>query len=350
MDTAARAAILILTAAGLAACGGEPAAAPLTGVYGGRFTDIVTPHGRERLQREAPRVTAMASHFPAGMRLHLRIRPAQAGEGTRMVSLLGLGPMNLAQKIEVSSESTGLRLAGGPAGLDGALARLEGRMLLIYGPGSKDRPLYRLPRLEGVRLGQVRGVMESALDRRAPGRGEPGPASRHHPAPAAGTEVSRRAGPAENVLPVAVGTPQEAHGVRLTVMQATITPVEVIKGRGGRSLSRDPLLRIRFRVQNISRDRTLDFRGSPLSRLVRLHDAAGRPVRRVTFGYRNRVAGAMHGGTTLEPAEEAGHVEVFRVPEPGSQPLILSVDLALFGGTGEAAFLLTAEDLGLAGD
>jgi hypothetical protein len=76
----------------------------------------------------------------------------------------------------------------------------------------------------------------------------------------------------------------------------------------------------------------------------RLQDDVGNEIRKVNYGFSSTILGALTS-TEIQPSASSTHVEIFSIPPPKTQFLILTVDLACFYGEGEIEFKIPASSI-----
>lgn len=76
----------------------------------------------------------------------------------------------------------------------------------------------------------------------------------------------------------------------------------------------------------------------------RLRDDVGNEIRKVNYGFSSTIPGALTS-TEIQPISSSTHVEIFSIPPPKTQFLILTVDLACFHGDGEIEFKIPASSI-----
>ena len=76
----------------------------------------------------------------------------------------------------------------------------------------------------------------------------------------------------------------------------------------------------------------------------RLRDDVGNEIRKVNYGFSSTIPGALTS-TEIQPSSSSTHVEIFSIPPPKTQFLILTVDLACFHGDGEIEFKIPASSI-----
>jgi hypothetical protein len=146
---------------------------------------------------------------------------------------------------------------------------------------------------------------------------------------------------------VSIGEAYDAGGFSVRVVGASIRYPQVKGLRGDASPSEDPLLVIEIQFTNKDDRKVVTFRddrglgGS----VFRLKDDVGNIVRPVTFGFANKVVGALDKFAELKPEGSLKHLQVFDVPLPKTKSLVLNVDLYCFEGEGEVEIDIPIESV-----
>lgn len=109
--------------------------------------------------------------------------------------------------------------------------------------------------------------------------------------------------------------------------------------RGETGVSPEPALMLGFIVRNVHDRKILRFSGdNTFSQKFRLFDDVDNAIRGVSFGFSQQVIGAIQPSDDIGPGEQREHMEVFLVPPPKTQFLILKMDCSAFGGEGTVHF------------
>jgi len=151
---------------------------------------------------------------------------------------------------------------------------------------------------------------------------------------------------------VPVGKVYDARGFTLQVTGASIRRPDVMDLSGDSSPSENPLLVVEMQFSNKDDRKVVTFRddrglgGS----VFRLKDDVGNIVRPVTFGFANKVVGALDKFAELKPEGSLTHLQVFDVPLPKTKSLVLNVDLYCFEGEGEVEIEIPIEAVKKAGE
>lgn len=167
-------------------------------------------------------------------------------------------------------------------------------------------------------------------------------------APSSETHEARVDAPAaEPRLPeiVEFGRPFAAPEFEISLVGARIDRPEVADMFGETGRAKTPDLLLSFRVKNTHDRKILRFHedGGFLAGNFKLDDDVDNVIRGVNYGVGARPAGALSGGEDILPGKEVGHLEAFGVPPPKTKYLILTLDLAAFGGDGKARFRIPVE-------
>ncbi len=172
------------------------------------------------------------------------------------------------------------------------------------------------------------------------------------PSVAQSTETASKSGNESTIRPqlpdiVEFGQPFAAAEFQISLVEARIDRPEVKDLFGETKLGNDPNLIVVFRVINIDERKILRYRNKNmfLAGHFQLRDDVGNIIRGVSYGAGSRPVGALSGSEDILPGEEASHLELFLVPPPKTNYLILTMDLAAFGGEGETRFKIPAESI-----
>jgi len=113
-------------------------------------------------------------------------------------------------------------------------------------------------------------------------------------------------------------------------------------GRG-----KDPVLIFVFRVKNTHDRKILRYRKENmfLAGHFQLRDDVDNVIRGVSYGAGSKPVGALTGNEDILPGKEAVHLELFSVPPLKTKYLILTMDLAAFGGEGKTQFMIPVENI-----
>lgn len=147
--------------------------------------------------------------------------------------------------------------------------------------------------------------------------------------------------------PVAVGEWFTHNDVELRVSKVVIGKVPVRDVLDDLKESTNELMQVHFQVRNASDRKILRYSGSRMfGNHYVLRDDVDNVIRGVSFGFGNRVDGALKDGQEIDPGSQVNHVEIFRVPPPKTQHLDLALDLDAFGAEGKVDFRIGRTDLG----
>jgi len=146
---------------------------------------------------------------------------------------------------------------------------------------------------------------------------------------------------------IKLGQAYDAGGFTVGVVGASIRNPKVKGLTGDVSPSENPLLVVEMQFTNKDDRKVVTFRddrglgGS----VFRLKDDVGNIVRPVTFGFANKVIGALDKFAELKPEDKLSHLQVFDVPLPKTKSLVLNVDLYCFEGDGEVEIEIPIESV-----
>jgi hypothetical protein len=144
---------------------------------------------------------------------------------------------------------------------------------------------------------------------------------------------------------VSLGKPYDAGAFTVEVPGVSIRHPEVREISGDATPSKDPLLVVELQFNSKDDRKVVTFRDERLlgGSVFRLKDDVGNIVRPVTFGFANKVVGALDRFAELKPEESLKHLQVFDVPLPKTKSLVLNVDLYCFEGEGEVEIEIPIE-------
>lgn len=143
--------------------------------------------------------------------------------------------------------------------------------------------------------------------------------------------------------PFALNEVAAAESVNIAVTKAEVGIVPLIDFLGEDSQSEDPALVITFQVENTDERKIVRrIDNAFVADRPRLEDDAGNVIRGVSYGG-GKPKGEMNAD--LNPGDSTSHVEVFMIPPPATEFLLLTVDFAMFGSEGEATFRINVEEI-----
>lgn len=144
---------------------------------------------------------------------------------------------------------------------------------------------------------------------------------------------------------VEFGRPFAAAEFEISLIRARIDRPEVQDLFGETGRAKTPDLLLSFRVKNTHERKILryDEDSGFLAGNFRLRDDVENVIRGVNYGVGSRPIGALSGGEDILPGKEAAHLKAFGVPPPKTKYLVLTVDLAAFGGEGKTRFRIPVE-------
>ena len=143
------------------------------------------------------------------------------------------------------------------------------------------------------------------------------------------------------------GEPFTAPEFEISLVEARIDRPEVKDLFGDARRGKNPNLILVFRVKNTHDRRILRYREENmfLAGHFRLRDDVDNVIRGVSYGVGTKPLGALSGSEDILPGEEVTHLEVFSVPPPKTKYLILTMELAAFGGEGKTRFKIPVENI-----
>lgn len=146
---------------------------------------------------------------------------------------------------------------------------------------------------------------------------------------------------------LALGEFFDSKAFSIALVAARIEKPQVKQVMGDIAVATSPALVLHFKVNNIDDRRILRFRKGNmfLAGHFRLRDDVENVIRGVDYGFASKPIGQLTGSEDIEPGATATHLEIFSVPPSKTEYLILTVDLACFGGEGAFEVKIPAEDI-----
>lgn len=149
---------------------------------------------------------------------------------------------------------------------------------------------------------------------------------------------------------LSVGQPFKKPGYTVTCTSANIAKVGLRSAIDKKTTieSDTDYLAIRLEFANTEERKQRMFR-DPGSRFAagpfRVKDDVGNAIRGIDFGFQVKVVGALESPHDIAPGESVSHIEVFALPLPKTQHIVLTVDLECIGGEGEVSYLIPMQVL-----
>ncbi len=153
--------------------------------------------------------------------------------------------------------------------------------------------------------------------------------------------------PNEPLPQLPIGQTHKGDGFAITLTGAKIEKPKVKDMMGDVGMAKNPDLVLSFRFANIDDRKILRFRKGNqfMAGHFRLRDDVDNVIRGIDYGFGNEPVGALTGSEDIAPGESASHVELFSVPPPKTEHLILTVNTACIGGDGEIEFKIPASSI-----
>ncbi len=144
-----------------------------------------------------------------------------------------------------------------------------------------------------------------------------------------------------------IGKTHQADGFAITLKDAKIAVSKVKDLMGDIRTSKTPDLAFSFTFANTDERRILRFReGNPFMKgHFRLRDDVDNVIRGVNYGITANPVGSLTGSEDIAPGTYASHIELFAVPPPKTEFLILTINLACLGGDGEIEYKIPASSI-----
>lgn len=133
-----------------------------------------------------------------------------------------------------------------------------------------------------------------------------------------------------------MGQPAKVGDVAMILTGARIEKPE-LKNFSGTGVAQNEAIVFEFSITNTSERKILKFTGDSMySSKFSLKDDVGNQIRGVTYGSSKPVKALKD--PDINPGQTVGHVEVFTVPPPKTEYLILTVDLKCVDQEGKVDF------------
>lgn len=134
-----------------------------------------------------------------------------------------------------------------------------------------------------------------------------------------------------------------AKNFTLTLTDAKIG-LSQLKSLTGSATGKMPDLIFSFTIMNTDERRILRFDNgnSFMGGKFKLRDDVDNVIRGIDYGFGTKVIGALTGSEDIPPGTSANHIELFTVPPPKTEYLVLTVDLSCFGDEGVVEFKIPA--------
>ncbi len=161
-------------------------------------------------------------------------------------------------------------------------------------------------------------------------------------------QANEEAAAFERQAPFAVGKVHAAGAFSLALVDVRVDHAEVKSSFGDGTLELDEkYLLCTFRVTNTDERRILNFHdsGSFGSSYFTLQDDVKNHIRGVGFGFSNDLVGAISIIDDILPGEQRTHLEVFTIPPPKTEHLILTISLEAFGGDGRIKYKIPSAQI-----
>ena len=144
-----------------------------------------------------------------------------------------------------------------------------------------------------------------------------------------------------------LGQTYQSDEFEITLTKATIGPTRVRDLMDQIKVGTTPVLSVVFSITNIDNRRILRFRkgNRSMSGHFQLRDDVSNRIRGVSYGFGSEPIGALTGSEDITPGATVTHLEVFAVPPPKTEFLLLTVDLACLGGEGTVEYKIPASNI-----
>lgn len=142
--------------------------------------------------------------------------------------------------------------------------------------------------------------------------------------------------------PLGLGETHSTERFSITLTSARIDRPKIEELGGETSRAESPALLLSFTFANKDERKLLRYwEGNSFGPgYFRLRDDVDNDVRGVTYGYSSKPAGSLGSIKDIDPVTTVTHVEVFSVPLPKTQYVVLSVNLKCLDGDGEIEYMI----------
>lgn len=137
----------------------------------------------------------------------------------------------------------------------------------------------------------------------------------------------------------------QTHSTKEFSVRLDSAKIEKVKLKQFRDVgsSKEPELVLAFTFINTDDRKILTFRNNQfMAGNFKLRDDVDNVIRGISFGIGTDVIGAIKSGQDIQPGSSANHIEVFSVPPPKTEFLVLTVDLKCVGLDGAVDFKIPA--------
>jgi hypothetical protein len=151
----------------------------------------------------------------------------------------------------------------------------------------------------------------------------------------------------EPVPQLMVGQTYSTDTYSITLDSAKIATTKVKDMMGDIGTGKNPDLTFAFTFKNLDDRRILRFREGNqfLGGNFKLRDDVDNVIRGIDYGMMSKPVGVLTGSEDIAPGSSATHIELFSIPPPKTEHLILTVDLACLGGDGVIEFKIPAASI-----
>ncbi|MDB2525769.1 hypothetical protein N9X53_03690, partial [Mariniblastus sp.] len=146
---------------------------------------------------------------------------------------------------------------------------------------------------------------------------------------------------------LSVGDTYQGDGFEITLAYAEIQNSRVKDMFGKIQRGLDPDLAINMKFRNTDDRKILRYKRENqfLAGHYRLVDDVGNTIRGINYGFGNTPIGSNQDGLDIDPGKYARHRELFKVPLPKTEYLILTVDQSCLYGEGEIKFKIPVSSI-----
>jgi hypothetical protein len=145
-----------------------------------------------------------------------------------------------------------------------------------------------------------------------------------------------------------IGQTHQSDGFVVTLTSAEIATSKVKDLMGEIGTGENPDLAFAFEFTNTDDRKILRFRDGNqfMAGHFQLRDDVDNVIRGINYGFASKPVGSLTSADDITPGSTVTHVELFSVPPPKTEYLILTVNLACLGGEGEIEYKIPATEIG----
>ena len=150
----------------------------------------------------------------------------------------------------------------------------------------------------------------------------------------------------EPLTQLMLGQTHKTKQFSLTLNKAKIETAKIKDMMGKIRTGKTPDLILSFTIANTDDRKILrPHLANQFMKCFSLRDDVGNQIRGINYGITSEPVGALTGSEDIKPGSSSTHIEIFSIPPPKTEFLILTVDLACFDGDGKIEFKIPATSI-----